>query len=42
MAFKHVETLIMELYNVSFQDDGGGDREDGEDVEDGVDLNDPS
>jgi hypothetical protein len=43
MACKHVETPIVELYIVSFQDDGGGDGEDDEEEDVGgrVDLNDP-
>jgi hypothetical protein len=46
MASKHVETHIVELYIVSFRDDGGGDGKDGEDDEEEdvggrVNLNDP-
>jgi hypothetical protein len=46
MSSLHVENLVVELYLHAFQDDGGGDGEDGEndvaeDVGGRVDLNDP-
>jgi hypothetical protein len=46
MVVKHVDTPIVVLYIVSFQNDGGGDGEDWENDEEGddggrVDLNDP-